>query len=395
MSSLTQSNSITRLQSHLLQLSRFRWWLWFIFWIALIAPATALELRVAIKKNVRQLGVASSTTAIVRDSAGHKIGEIPPMGSLTAKSSAGNVAIANWRDPAGIREAARAAPLRDRQLWLEPKEDGYIWIGDRWYRGRTLLELNGNGIMAINYVDIEEYLYSVVGAEAIPTWPMEALKAQAVAARSYALYKQAKATKKPYDLDNTTTSQVYKGLDSEYDRTKAAVEQTAREVMTYNGNVILAVFHSSSGGHTENVEDIWNSSLPYLRGVVDYDQGAPVYSWSKTFSPWELSKRLPGVGRILSITPERTTPQGRIVTMLVEGDRAQKRFSGAQMRKALGLRSTRFTISPTRDGFRVEGRGFGHGVGLSQWGAHYLAQSGLNYYQILTHYYQNISLSQM
>jgi stage II sporulation protein D len=165
--------------------------------------------------------------------------------------------------------------------------------------------------------------------------------------------------------------------------------------MIYSGKVILAVFHSSSGGHTENVEDVWKQPLPYLRGVADYDQGAPVYEWTKDFSRSQLSRLISGVGNVISMTPERTTPQGRVITMIVKGDRSTRRISGNDLRSALGLKSTLFVVNPTSDGFQVNGRGFGHGLGLSQWGAHNLAAQGVNYQRILDHYYQNASLARI
>jgi stage II sporulation protein D len=228
-----------------------------------------------------------------------------------------------------------------------------------------------------------------------PNWPQEALKAQAVAARSYALYKSSTSGNSVYDLGDTTTWQVYKGLESEAPGTYTAVNATAGQVMIYSGKVILAVFHSSSGGHTENVEDVWKQPLPYLRGVADYDQGAPVYEWTKDFSRSQLSRLISGVGNVISMTPERTTPQGRVITMIVKGDRSTRRLSGNDLRSALGLKSTLFVVNPTSDGFQVNGRGFGHGLGLSQWGAHNLAAQGVNYQRILDHYYQNASLARI
>ncbi|MEC4893570.1 MAG: SpoIID/LytB domain-containing protein [Oscillatoria sp. PMC 1051.18] len=356
------------------------WWLSFLFWLLLVLPGQAVELRIAIKDTPSQLKIGSSTTAIVKNSAGQKVGEIAAMSAFLAQPEGGGVALGNWRSG---------------QLWVEPSGDGYIWIGDRWYRGAVHLVRNGNKLLAIDRVDLEEYLYSVVGAEAIPTWHLEALKAQAVAARTYALYKRAESKSNLYDLDTTTATQVYKGLESEYSSTHQAVNATAGEILTYNGQIILAVFHSSSGGHTENVEDIWSNPLPYLRGVLDYDQGAPVYQWTKSFSASELGEKLGGVGTVKAIAAERTTPRGRVVTMKVVGDRATKILSGSEIRQALGLRSTLFTVSSNGSNFQISGRGFGHGVGLSQWGAKNLAQQGLGYQQILSHYYQNTILAKL
>lgn len=349
--------------------------LWLIF-----SPSAqaALELRVAIRKSANSVQVGSSTPAVVKDNNGRVVGQVAGMNSFVSRVEGGNVSINQWRA---------------NRLWLEPSGDGVVWIGDRWYRGRVLLVPQGNNLTAINYVDLEDYLYSVVGAEAIPSWPKDALKAQAVAARTYALYKRNSARNQLFDLDTTTATQVYKGLSSEYTTTHQAVRETMGEVMTYNNQVILAVFHSSSGGHTENVEDIWVSPLPYLRGVVDYDQNAPVFSWNKNVAPSTLSRAAGGVGNIRAVIPQRTTPQGRIVTMQVVGDRTSRNVSGTDLRRTLDLRSTLFRVSLNGNSLQVTGRGFGHGIGLSQWGTQYLAQNGVNYRQILAHYYRNAKLS--
>ncbi len=349
--------------------------------ISMTSANAAVEMRVAIKRNVSSLRVGSSTTAVVKDGSGRVLGEISGMNAFTAQRSGGNISLGN---------------LNASAIYIEPKDNGYVWIGDRWYRGDTKLINQSGQITAINHVDLESYLYSVVGAEAYASWPLEALKAQAVAARTYALYKRSQSNNPNYDVDTTTATQVYKGLDSEYTSTIQAVGETNSQVMTYNGQTILAVFHSSSGGHTENVEDIWSSNLPYLRGVVDYDQTAPVYQWSKNLTGRELGNLIGGVGTVTSMTAERTTPQGRVVTMKVTGTGGTKRISGENLRKALNLKSTLVSVSSVGNStFQVYGKGFGHGVGLSQWGAESLAEQGLNYQQILGHYYRNASLSQV
>ena len=340
---------------------KLNWWLSIFFGLILILPAQALELRVAIKKNVAQLKVGSSTSAIVRNGAGQKIGELNPMAALAAQPQGKGITLEQ---------------LGSGEIIVEPTENGYVWIGDRWYRGRTRLVRQGNGITAVNHVDLEQYLYSVVGAEAVASWPIEALKAQAVAARSYALYKRSTASNSLYDVDTTVGTQVYKGLDSEYLTTHEAVNGTNGQIMTYGGRVILAAFHSSSGGHTENVEDIWTSPLPYLRGVVDYDQQSPVFQWTKVFSPDEISTRLGTVGKIKTMIPEKTTPHGRVITMRVIGDRGTTTVTGKQLRKVLKLRSTLFRVKTNGSDIQVYGRGFGHGLGLSQWGAYSLAKQG-------------------
>lgn len=368
------------LLSRLLTNYRYSWLFSFLLWIIFVLPAQALELRVAIQKNVDKVKIGSSTTAIVKDNTGRKIGELTPMAALSAQPNRGNIVLDK---------------LQASEIVVEPTENGYVWIGDRWYRGKTRLVLSGSNITAINHVDLEHYLYSVVGAEAVSTWPIEALKAQAVAARSYALYKRKTGRNSLYDVDTTIRTQVYKGLNTEYVTTHEAVNSTAGQIMTYNDSVILAAFHSSSGGHTENVEDIWTSPLPYLRGVVDYDQQSPVFEWNKDFSLGQFGSLLGiGVGNIKSIVPERVTPRGRVITMKVVGDRGSTKVSGKEIRKVLGLKSTLFRVQAKGNNIQIYGRGFGHGLGLSQWGAYHLATQGVDYHNILAHYYQNARLSQ-
>jgi stage II sporulation protein D len=357
------------------------WRLGLFLWLLLAIPAqAAVELRVAIEKGVKEVKVGSSTPAIVRDGTGRQVGSLTSLDAFAAVPNGKGVAIGNWQAS---------------QLIIEPTEGGYVWIDDRWYRGRTRLLRQGNGITAVNLVGLESYLYSVVGSEAVPTWPQDALKSQAVAARTYALYLLSRSSNRFYDLDTTTSTQVYKGLEKEFDTTHEAVDTTAGQILTYKGKAILAAFHSSSGGHTENVEDVWNSPLPYLRGVVDYDQLSPVFQWTKTFSPSELSQYIGGVGSIRSLDPERTTRHGRVLSMRVVGTGGTKRLSGVQLRKALDLRSTLFTVSMENGAFVISGRGFGHGLGLSQWGSQYLAQQGVGYQDILGHYYQDATLTQL
>ncbi len=353
----------------------------FLIWFLIVLPAQAVELRVAIKKNVNSLKVGSSTVSIVKDGAGNQIGKLEPMSSLAARTKGKAVTINNR--------------IGADELIIEPEANGYVWIGDRWYRGRTHLIRQGDSLTAINHVDLEQYLYSVVGAEAVSTWPIEALKAQAVAARSYALYKRNTQANSIYDVDTTVGTQVYKGLDSEYTTTHAAVNATLGQIMTYNNEVILAAFHSSSGGHTENVEDVWTSPLPYLRAVVDYDHESPVFEWQQIFPVSRIRSLVAGVGNIRGVQPEKMTPYGRVITMKVTGDRGTAMVSGQKLREALDLRSTLFRVATEGNNLRVKGRGFGHGLGLSQWGAYYLAQQGVNYHQILVHYYQNASLTRL
>ena len=364
----------------LFQLKGPYWWC-VLSWFALIAPAqAALQLRVAIEQGVSQVKVGSSTAAVVSDySTGEKLGDIAAMNAFYAQPRAGGVVLEQMHSGA---------------LWIEPTSDGYVYIGDRWYRGKTLVLPTQKGLTAVNYIDLEQYLYSVLGSEMNGNWPQEALKAQAVAARTYAIYKRENDRNAVYDVGNTQTWQVYKGVASESPGTHTAVDATAGQVLTYNNQIILSAFHACSGGHTQNVEDVWVNPLPYLRGVEGYDEDVSACQWMKTFSSQELSRRISGVGNVMSLMPILTT-YGSIKTIKVVGDQGTRVLKGEAVRNALGLKSTRFTITQAPSSLQFNGSGSGHGLGMSQWGAYYLANHGINYQEILGHYYQGTSLARI
>lgn len=364
------------------QMKGRHWWIGIFFWMALVAPAQAsVILRVAIERGVNQVKIGASTTAMVKDSAGRTLGQLPAMSAFSAQAIPGGVALDRWRS--GL-------------FWIEPTGKGFVYIGDRWYRGRTLVVPTEKGLTAVNWVDLEEYLYSVIGGEMDTSWPQEALKAQAIAARTYALYERERQRNNPvYDLgDSPDRWQIYKGVISESRNTYNPVDATAGKVLTYNNKIILSVFHACSGGHTENVEDVWTSKEPYLRAVEDYDQNISECNWVKTFTPGEISARISGVGNVKSMTPESFSPFRSVKMLKIIGDRGTKVLQGEEVRTALRLKSTRFSVSKGANGsFVLQGSGYGHAVGMSQWGAYSLAKRGASYLQILGHYYQGVALT--
>ncbi|MEN9233377.1 MAG: SpoIID/LytB domain-containing protein [Gloeomargarita sp. DG02_1_bins_92] len=355
--------------------------------------AAATELRVGIQQGAQTVRVGVAGAAVVTDGAGRTLGTLPPMLGFTAQAQGGQVSLHTFRG---------------RDLWVRPTDHSFVYISDDWYRGRLRLVARADGLLAVNHVPLEEYLYSVVGSEMYPYWPLEALKAQAVAARSFVLFRLRRPADPDFDVGRTVTWQAYKGYSRESDSTREAVNATRGEVVTHRGQIIEAVYHAASGGHTENVEDIWSAPRPYLRGVPDFDQEAPVYSWQKTFTQAQLSRIFPGLGQVTSFTPVRTTPQGRVMQMQVTGTAGSKTYTGAELRRLLDLRSTLFQVTPTQSdiastqvvnqpngSFAFQGRGFGHGLGMSQWGAFGLAQRGYNYQQILQYYYQGTEVTRL
>ncbi|MFM5979544.1 MAG: SpoIID/LytB domain-containing protein [Sphaerospermopsis kisseleviana] len=364
------------------QIQGKHWWIGILLWFVLVAPAQAsVILRVAIEKGVNQVKVGASTTAIVKDSSGRTLGQLPGMSAYAAQAVPGGVGLDKWQS--GL-------------FWIEPTDKGFVYIGDRWFRGRTLVIPTENGLTAVNWVDLEEYLYSVIGGEMNSSWPQEALKAQAIAARTYALYKREQQRNNPiFDLGDTPDRwQIYKGVSSESRNTYAAVDSTAGQVLTYDNRIILSVFHACSGGHTENVEDVWGNPLPYLRAVQDFDQNIKECNWSRTFTPEEISSSISGVGNVRDMMIESLSPFRSVKTLRIVGDQGTKVLKGEAVRTALKLRSTRFTLNKDANGnFTLQGLGFGHGLGMSQWGAYNLAKQGANHLQILGHYYKGVALT--
>ena len=310
-----------------------------------------------------------------------------------------------------------------REIWLEPAsrpaEGGDFQLKQRGYRGRLQVLVGGSGLRAINHVGLESYLSSVVGSEMPASWPQAALRAQAVAARTYALRQRKPAD--PFDLSATVSSQVYKGVDAETPSTREAVLSTRGQVLMYGSSLANAVFHSSSGGATENSGDLWSQQLPYLVSVPDFDQASPVQAWQQRLEPEQLQQACAEIGGAQRIDVLSTTSTGRVRQARVSGPSGTLVVSGAQLRSRLGLRSTmvRFELAASElaalpplpllpeqyevGGFQPQvqlplpsllavGRGYGHGVGMSQWGALGLAQRGQSYDQILRHYYRGTEL---
>nr|WP_245302018.1 SpoIID/LytB domain-containing protein [Symbiobacterium terraclitae] len=247
---------------------------------------------------------------------------------------------------------------------LVPDPAGYIRFQGREYRGEIEAVPTAAGTLSIvNVVNLEDYLLAVVPAEMDHTWPLEALKAQAVAARSYTLANLGKRAADGFDLRNNTDDQVYYGIAYERPSTTQAVHETAGQVVTYQGRVVSTHFHSSSGGHTENNEDIWTGGTPvaYLRGVIDYDDvpGNRYTSWDYEFSIEEFSQRLNqagyAVGSVTSVTPGAPGASGRPTTWVVTGTGGTRTLTMQQMRMALGLPAPPSSVSLAGPGFDPAG----------------------------------------
>lgn len=320
----------------------------------------------------------------------------------------------------------------DSVVTLKPTTGDTFTFEGKAYRGALTLRANNGTMMVINAVPLESYLYGVVPQESIPSWPAAALEAQAVAARTYALHTMEQNKNKLYDVSPSTDHQVYGGISGETHSTTAAVDKTKGMVMLYNNRPINALFHSDGGGYTENSVNVWGNDIPYLKGVKDYSNaGSSASNWTVTTNRHALEGKLnaasKGVGKLKSIqltplgNPGKETSDrgvsGRIKSATFVGTAGKVTISGDDLRSILGLKSTLFdfyvnhnpskgakksyhTFTGKNDAVYIKGHGWGHGLGMSQWGAAEMAKQAKpgdgNYYQtILKHYYSGITLKKM
>ena len=285
------------------------------------------------------------------------------------------------------------------------------------YNGEFIVTANGNKLNAINVIDIEDYLRGVVPYEIgkLDKSKFEALKAQAVAARTYAYKHFGSRVAQGFDVYADTRDQVYKGLHSATALTDKAVRETEGVVMTYNGEFITAYYHSTCGGETEGVATWGRPDHPYLKNKPDLrPDGTPwcresnYTEWTREFTEDELrdlfqinakeaKANVPSFSSIKSMHIQDTLKSGRIHTLVIETNNGSFTAKADKIRwlfKRGGtiLPSSFFRIHKNGNEWILKGKGFGHGVGLCQMGARARAQAGQSYIQILTHYYPGITL---
>ncbi|HBN09706.1 MAG TPA: sporulation protein [Cyanobacteria bacterium UBA8530] len=349
------------------------------------SQAAPLFVRIGLVEHAGRVSFGCSVPARVLDSRGKEVCRVAPLECWQIEDKRGK---ATLFDPKKKLFTA-AFPLTLKPV-ISSQGIPLIFLAGKWYRGEGEFR---PGLLVINRLPIDEYLYGVVPSEMPASWPIESLKAQAIAARTYAIANLGLFARQGFDLRPTIDNQVYGGAQNERIPSNQAVDSTRGEVVTYNGRVIRAYYHSCAGGYTESSETVWGKAIPYLQAVPDFDQEAPRYLWQKTFSKEALSSLL-GMGSVREILPLQRGYSGRISHLKVVGS-TEKTMTGEQFRKATGLFSTLFNVQSDLNAFTFSGRGFGHGLGLSQWGAKALGEKGYLYPQILRHYYPTASLDRL
>lgn len=247
-------------------------------------------------------------------------------------------------------------------------------------------------------MDFEQYIMHVLAAEMGTSFEIEALKAQAVAARTYTVQKIASGWNDPYHkgADICTDSshcQAYKdlnGLSGDFQKIRSAVDSTSGEIIMYNNEPIRAVFHSASHGWTERSADVWVEDLPYLQSVESpWDSLCPDYIYETSFSKDEICSLLDTDNT--SIEKITRSSAGGIMNIVIGG----KEMKGTEVRSKLNLRSTCFTVTENGNDVIFRTEGYGHGLGLSQWGAQGMAKEGASYKDILVHYYNGTTIKKV
>jgi stage II sporulation protein D len=287
------------------------------------------------------------------------------------------------------------------ELVMTPAKGGTVRVNGAVYRGNLKLVVTDQGrLNAVNLVDIEEYLYGVVPREMPPNWPEEALKAQAVVSRTFARYQMDANAARDYDIGASTASQVYGGVAAETERTRRAVDATRGLILTFKERPALTYFHANSGGVTEDARHVWRVAIPYLQSIPDdYSARAPGAGWA-TYLSFDQIRDAMGrnglaVGQISDIETAAQSPSGRAVRMKITHSAGTTIVGGNEFRSMTDpalIKSTLFKAERSSRGIRFEGRGSGHGVGLSQWGARMMAEGGFPFREILLHYYRGLEL---
>lgn len=335
---------------------------------------------------------------------------------------------------------------------VKVRSENHLVLAGRPYRGVFWIHCRGGQLLVVNHLDLESYLKGIMKTEISPAWPEEAIKAQAVASRTFALFRMQEGRDGLYDVKATVADQVYGGVRGEDPRSNAAVDATKGEVLTYGGRLILSVFHSEAGGHTEDARDVWGGAYPYLAArKMPFETDSPRKEWTLTLTTGQISQALTRCGVIsaplVTMQVESRTRSGRAgeVRLLTEG--GERWTTGHKLRMCLGpdkVRSALFDLQhqmPTvtakaaaapaeivmvdgegnvwtgpredviaagngdygRVNTLVEGghehgvitfsgKGWGHGVGMSQWDAKTMAQRGWTYRQILDFFFPQTQL---
>ena len=306
------------------------------------------------------------------------------------------------------RDSGARVRLRGQNL----SAPGFLveWVGNpleissRSYRDQVrILPGPNRDLWVINVLPLEEYLVGLINFEISSQWPMAAVKAQVIAARTYAFFQRRNRAGELYDVDSGVSDQVYGGTGKEDARSRRAMEETRGELILHEGNPIFSVYSACCGGKTESGEYMWAAGFPYLRSMeCAYCLDSPHFLWNYSIGGERLASAL-GSGtvsgpRVLGVEIEERSPSRRVLRLWIQSESSRRLIPGKDFRRLLGydqLRSTNFILTEKEGVFQFSGLGWGHGVGFCQWGAKGMADAGMDYLTILKSYYQGVEIGKI
>lgn len=288
------------------------------------------------------------------------------------------------------------------RVFIKVAKPEAISIDGRRFRGYIqLIKKENLRIWVINFIELEDYVRGVLYHEVSHHWPFEALKAQAIACRTFALYQAKENISKDYDVTSDIYSQVYGGRVSERYRTNKAINETKGQVLTCQGEIFPAYYHATCAGHTEDASVLWNIDLSPLRGVIcNFCKDSPHYRWHSVLALREIEQKLyQSIYRIINIKNILILDKdasGRVTNLRLSSENKEIEISAKDFRNILGpniIKSANFDVSISGQDAVFEGLGWGHGVGLCQWGAYFMARQEYTAQQILEYYYPGTEIS--
>lgn len=285
---------------------------------------------------------------------------------------------------------------------LRPSGTGALRLNGREYPGTLDILKNGDGLVVVNELPLEEYVAGALKAETWDTWPLEMLKAQAIVARTYAAYHRQLNAAKPFHIVASTANQQYVGRVAETSPAWQAVRETEGQILLWEQRLFPAFYHTDSGGHTEEPRLVFAArNMPALRAVrSEFSGGSPYFAWNLNIPVPQLSETLRragvSVGTVVRLEVLERSRSLRVLRLAVHGTRGTATLPGAEFRRILGydtLKSTLFAVAVDGRYARFAGRGYGHGVGMDQWGAKAMAEQGYSAAQILEYFYPGAALA--
>lgn len=354
--------------------------------LLLLCPITAgagEAIRILVSEGRTSVSVGGGSGFTLSDTAGGR--------AFVRRPQGGTVRLVSQRGGVALRETGHVAAAV--HAWSTDR--GPVAVDGVQYRGALEIHAVGGALAVVNIVDLEAYLQGVVKDEIPAGWPAETAKAMAIAARTYAVYQRGQNPTGLFHLRNTTASQVYGGTRGEDARTTWAVQTTQGQILTFQDRPIPAFYHSCSGGATEDAADYFGAEYDTILGVKDdFSLSCPNALWIERLTPQQIEQGLVraghAVGRLQGIQDLLRSRTGRILRVGVQHTRGTLVLEGRRFREAVGneiLRSTDFEVRADQAGYTFVGRGSGHGVGLSQWGAKEMADLAFQHLDILKFYY--------